>query len=261
MTSYLDSLKDKFRQRKFLLKQLIYRDFKSRYKRTMLGVLWSMLSPLMFFSAQVIVFSFLFNKAEHYVTYLIIGNIMFHYFSDGTTQGMFTLSSNAGIISKVKVPKEIFLFSKNISCFVNFLFTLVVMFIIIAVDKIPFHLTFLLIVFPIICLTALNVGMGYILSALYVFFKDIQYLYNICCRLLVYFSAIFYYVSAFPDWVQKMFWLNPLYCYIYYTRSIIIYNQVPSLMVHFLCIIYPLVLIVVGKIIYKTNDNKFAYYL
>ena len=135
------------------------------------------------------------------------------------------------------------------------------MFVIIAIDQIPFKLTFLLLIFPIGCLTAFNLGMGYILSALFVFFKDVQYIYTIFCRIVIYFSAIFYYVSAFPDWLQKIFWLNPLYCYIYYARSVVIYGEIPSLMVHFLCIIYPLVLIVIGKIIYKVNNNKFAYYL
>ena len=261
MVKSLGTLKNNFAQRKFLFKQLVYRDFKSRYKRAILGVLWSMLSPLLFFTAQVIVFAFLFNRAEHYVSYLIIGNIIYHYFSDATTQGMFSLTTNAGIISKIRVPKEIFLFSKNVSCFVNFLLTLIIMFLIVAVDGVPFHWNFFLILYPIITLTLLNIGIGYILSALFVFFKDIQYLYQIFCRILIYFSAIFYYVSVFPDWVQKFFWLNPLYDCIYYCRSIIIYNEVPSMWVHLLCLIYPAVFIIIGKMIYKVNDNRFAYYL
>ena len=92
-----------FEQKKFLLKQLIHRDFKSRYKRAALGVLWSMLSPLLFFAAQAIIFSFLFDRGEHYISYLITGNIVYHYFTDGTTNTMFSLQANGGIISKIKV--------------------------------------------------------------------------------------------------------------------------------------------------------------
>ena len=261
MTNTIDSLSSKFHQRKFLLKQLVYRDFKSRYKRAVLGVMWSMLSPLLFFSAQALLFTFIFSRAEHYISYLITGNIVYHYFSDATSTGMFALTGNAGIISKVRVPKEIFLFSKNISSFVNFLLTMIIMFTIVAIDDMPFRWTFFLLIIPILLLSVLNVGIGYILSALFVFFKDIQYLYNIFCRLLIYFSAIFYYVEAFPDWIRKMFWLNPLYCYIYYFRQIVVYDNIPGLWVHFLCILYPFIFLVIGKIIYKVYDNKFAYYL
>ena len=261
MINTLSSFKSKFQQRKFLFKQLVYRDFKSRYKRTVLGVLWSMLSPLLYFSAQALVFTFIFSRAEHYISYLITGNIVYHYFADATTQGMFALSSNAGIISKIRVPKEIFLFSKNISCFVNFLLTMIVMFSIVAVDDMEFHWKFFILVVPIALISVLNVGIGYILSAMFVFFKDIQHLYSIVCRLLIYFSAIFYYVESFPDWIRKLFWLNPLYCYIYYFRQIVVYDTVPGFWVHFLCVLYPLVFIIIGKMIYKVYDNKFAYYL
>ena len=261
MIKTLDSLGSKFQHRRFLFKQLVYRDFKSRYKRAILGVLWSMLSPLLYFSAQALVFTFIFSRAEHYISYLITGNIVYYYFSDATTQGMCSLSSNAGIISKIRVPKEIFLFSKNISSFVNFLLTMIIMFIIVALDGMPYHWKFFLLIVPIVCISAFNVGVGYILSALFVFFKDIQYLYNILCRLLIYFSAIFYYVEAFPDWIRKMFWINPLYCYIYYFRQIVVYDNIPGFWVHFLCVLYPLIFLVIGKIIYKVYDNKFAYYL
>ena len=142
MINNISSFRSKLHQRKFLFKQLVYRDFKSRYKRAVLGVLWSMLSPLLYFTAQALVFTFIFSRAEHYISYLITGNIVYHYFTDATTQGMFALAGNAGIISKIRVPKEIFLFSKNISSFVNFLLTLIIMFTIVALDKIPFHLTF-----------------------------------------------------------------------------------------------------------------------
>ena len=130
-------------QKKFLLKQLIRRDFKSRYKRAALGVLWSMLSPLCFFAAQAVVFSKILGRGEHYIAYLITGNIVFHYFSDATTNSMFALQANGGIISKIKVDKDMFLFSRSVSCLINFFFTAAVMFFIIAsgdpeVDRAPY---------------------------------------------------------------------------------------------------------------------------
>lgn len=247
-------------QKKFLLKQLIHRDFKSRYKRAVLGVLWSMLSPLLFFAAQAIVFSFLFDRGEHYISYLITGNIVYHYFTDATTNSMFSLQSNGGIISKIKVDKQIFLFSRSISCLINFVLTLIIMFSIVAIDKMPFHWDFFLLIFPIACMFFLNMGLGYILSAMFVFFKDTQYLYNLFTRILLYFSAIFYRLDRFPDNFQQLFFINPVYCYIYYFRSIIIDNTIPSLFVHGLCIGFPIVFMLIGKLVYKLNDNRFAYY-
>ena len=211
-----------FAQKKFLLKQLIRRDFKSRYKRTALGVLWSMFSPLCFFAAQAIVFTKLLGRGEHYTAYLIIGNIIFHYFSDATTNEMFALQANGGIISKIKVDKKIFLFSRAVSCLIHFLLTAVVMFAVVAFDHVTFHWNFLLLIFPLSCMFFMNMGIGYILSALFVFFKDTQYLYSIFTRILVYFSAIFYYTDRFPENLQKLFYCNPVYCYIDYFRSIII---------------------------------------
>ena len=131
-----------FEQKKFLMKQLIRRDFKSRYKRAALGILWSMISPLCFFAAQAIVFTRLLSRGEHYISYLITGNIVFHYFSDATTNSMFALQANGGIISKIKVDKNMFIFSRSISCLINFFLNAIVMFVILAFDNIAFF-TFL----------------------------------------------------------------------------------------------------------------------
>lgn len=252
--------KENSRQKKFLLKQLIHRDFKSRYKRTFLGVLWSMLSPLCFFVTQAIVFSKLFGRGEHFLSYLIIGNMVYHYFSDATTNLMFSISANGGIISKINVDKKLFIYSRSISCLINFLLTLIIMFGVIAINGISFNVKFILLIFPIVCLYFLNMGIGYILSVLYVFFKDTQYLYSICTRMLTYFSAIFYYVDSFPENVRHLFFYNPVYCYIYYFRTIIIDNVIPSVYIHVMCAAFPVVFFIIGKVIYKVNEKKFVYY-
>ena len=249
-----------FEQKKFLLKQLIHRDFKSRYKRAALGVLWSMLSPLLFFAAQAIIFSFLFDRGEHYISYLITGNIVYHYFTDGTTNTMFSLQANGGIISKIKVDKDIFLVSRSVSCFINFLLTLIIMFTIIAIDRTAFHWKFFLLIYPIVCMFFMIMGIGYLLSTLFVLFKDTQYLYSLFTRVLMYFSAIFYHIERFPENLRNLFYFNPVYCYIDYFRTIIIENTYPSLLVHGLCIGFAVLFMVIGKLVYKLNDEKFAYY-
>ena len=249
-----------FEQKRFLLKQLIRRDFKSRYKRAALGVLWSMLAPLLRFGAQAIIFTTLFNRGEHYISYLIAGNIVFHYFTDATTNTMFALQANGGIISKIKVDKDLFIFSRSISCLLNFLLTTIIMFVIVFIYQTPFHWNFVLLLYPVICMFFLNMGVGYILSVLFVLFKDTQYLYGLFTNVLMYFSAIFYRVESFSEQAQKLFYVNPVYCYIDYFRTIIIDNTIPSLFVHGLCVGFAVLFMVIGKLMYKLNDNKFAYY-
>lgn len=247
-------------QKRFLMKQLIQRDFKSRYKRATLGVLWSMLSPLIFFVAQAIIFSNFFDRGEHYISYLITGNIVYHYFIDGTTNSMFALQANGGIISKIKVDKNLFLLSRGISCLINFGLTLFIMLAIVAMDHIEFHVSFVLLIYPIVCLFFMITGIGYILATLFVLFKDTQHLYSLFTRILFYFSAIFYQTDQLPKEMQKLFYFNPIYCYIDYFRTVIINNTVPPLFLHGLCLGYAVLFMVIGWLVYKLYENKFVYY-
>jgi len=169
---------NKIRKYKFLFEELVKRDFKKKYKRTVLGILWSLLSPLLTLLVMRIVFTEFFGRTtNHYTTYLFAGTLVFSYFSDATNQGMSSLVDNAGIFTKVNVPKYLFLLSKNVSSLINFGLTFLIFLGFCLLDGIAFHWKFLLLVYPIVCLVFFNIGVGSILSALYVFFKDIQYLY------------------------------------------------------------------------------------
>lgn len=174
---------------------------------------------------------------------------------------MHSLMSNANIIKKINLPKYLFLLSKEVSSCINFGLTLVIYFIFVAIDGIPFTLKFLLLLYPIACLLIFNIGIGFILSALFVIFKDIQYLYDIFTQLLMYLSAIFYTVNVYPEKIQKIFFLNPVYTYITYFRQIVIDNMIPSLSIHLLCIGYALAALAIGAFIYKKYNYKFMYYM
>lgn len=246
----------------FLFEELVKRDFNSKYKGTSLGVVWSLLSPLLSLLVMRLVFTHFFGRnTAHYTIFLFAGNIVYSYFKDSTTNGMTSLTSNAGIITKINIPKYLFLLSKNISCLFNFLLTLVLFFLFVVIDGISFSWTMLLIVYPILCLVVFNLGVGMILSALYVFFKDVKYLYDIFTLLLHYMSAIFYTVDSYPQAVQNLFMLNPVYVYIRYIRIAVIDGQVPSAAHHLLCAAYAVILLVIGCIIYKKNNYKFVYYM
>lgn len=250
------------KEHKFLLKQLIKRDFKKKYKGTVLGMLWSVLYPLLDLLILILVFTRLLGRnTPHYPIYVFCGTIMMAYFRDATREGMNSFRVNRNIITKVKLPKYLFLISKNISSLYNFLLTLCVFFFICIIDGISFHMIFVLILFPILCLTVLNIGVGLILSTCYVFFRDTAYLYDLLLILVNYLSAIFYNVNSFSTRIQTLFLLNPLYCYIQYFRIVIIYNSIPSIGLHLLCLGYAIVYLLIGIFVYNRNSKKFIYNL
>lgn len=246
----------------FLFKELVKRDFKQKYKRTVLGMGWSVLAPLLQLLVMSLVFTHFFGRAmKHYTIYLFCGNLIFNYFKESTTGGMAALMNNASIFTKINVPKYMFLLSKNVSSLINFGLSLCVFFIFCAADGIHFGMHFLSLIYPITCLVVFNIGTGLILSALFVFFRDISYLYEIFTLLLLYMSAIFYDVASFSPEIQRLFLCNPLFTYIKYFRLVVLEGTTPSLQYHLLCAFYALLMVALGGLIYKKNNHKFLYYV
>lgn len=225
-------------------------------------MLWSVLSPLLTLLVMKVVFTQFFGRSiPHYTIYLFAGTLVFSYFRESTETGMSSLVGNSNIFTKVNVPKYLFLFSKNISSFINFGLTLIIFFIFVAFDGISFSWKFILLLYPIVCLIIFNLGMGLVLSALFIFFKDIQYLYSVFTLLLMYLSAIFYNIDAYAPQYQNLFYLNPIYVYIYYFRSIVISHTVPPVWLHLLAAFYALGLFGLGYWMYKKYNHKFLYYV
>lgn len=223
---------------------------------------WSVLSPLLTLLILQLVFGHYFGRhIAHYTIYLFCGNLLFAYFKESTKGGMTSLMSNASIFSKINVPKYLFLFSKNVSSLINFGLTMIIFFISVIFDGIIPGPKFLMLLYPTILLIIFNLGIGLILSALFVFFRDIGYLYDIFTMLLMYMSAIFYDIKIVPESYRPLFYLNPVYCYIEYYRSIVIFNQIPSLFLHALCLFYSCFFFGLGCYFYKKYNHKFLYYV
>ena len=252
----------KLKQYKFLFEELVKRDFAKKYKRTILGMAWSIISPLVNLLIMWLVFGKFFgNNVNHYVIYLFAGQLVFSYFSDATHLGMTSLVGNAGIFTKVNVPKYMFLFSQNVSSLINFGLTLLIFFVFVTFDGIPFTWKFVLLLFPILCLIVFNLGMGLILSALFVFFRDMQYLWGIMTQLIMWLSATFYTIDQYSEQVRRLFLLNPIYLYIRYFRKIVIDSQIPTLGFHLLAAGYALIAFGVGSFMYKKYNHEFLYYV
>lgn len=252
----------RFKRYQFLFEELVKRDFKKKYKRTVLGMAWSLLSPLLMLLVMKLVFTHFFGKAiPHYTIYLFCGNLIFSYFSEATKEGMNSLMGNARIFTKANVPKYLFLFSKNVQTFLNFLITLVIFFAFCAFDHIVFTWKFLLLLYPICLLLLFNIGVGLILSALFVFFRDIQYLWSVFTRLLMYMSAIFYSIETYPAHVRNLFLLNPVYLFIRYFRKIVIEATIPTAWFHLLMLADAAIVLGLGCLMYKKYNTRFLYYV
>ncbi len=258
----MKSLIQKLKSHRFLFEELVKRDFHQKYKRTALGMVWSVLSPLLTLLVMRLVFTQFFGRnTPHYTTYLFAGNLFYSYFRESTNGGMNALMANSAIFTKINVPKYLFLLSKNVSATINFGITLLVFFVFAALDGVSFHFRFLAIVYPIVTLTLFNIGVGMLLSALFVFFRDTSYFYDIFTLLLMYMSAIFYQVDGYSARIQRLFLLNPVYCHIKYVRVVVLDGNLPSLGFHGLLLLYAALALGLGALMYKTQNQKFLYYV
>lgn len=252
----------KLKKHQFLFEELVKRDFKKKYKRTVLGMAWSVLSPLLTLLVMRLVFTQFFGRnTPHYTTYLFCGNLIFAYFRESSNEGMSSLLGNSKIFSKVNVPKYLFLFSKNVQTLINFGLTLCVFFLFCVIDNITFTWKFICLLYPVACLVVFNIGIGLILSAMFVFFRDIQYLWNVFLQLLSYLSAIFYTIDRYSKTAQYAFYLNPIYVFIRYFRKIVIEATIPTLEFHLLLLFYTLAAFGFGCWMYVKYNHKFLYYV
>lgn len=247
---------------RFLFGELVKRDFKKKYKRSVLGVVWSLLSPLLMLLVMRVVFTQFFGRTTpHYTTYLFCGNLVFSYFRESTNEGMSSLMGNSKIFTKVNIPKYLFLFSKNVQTLINFGLTLCIFFIFCIIDHITFTWKFIFLLYPIVLLLLFNIGTGLILSALFVFFRDIQYLWTIFTQLLLYLSAIFYTIDKYGEQAQNLFLLNPVYLFIRYFRKIVIEATIPSPYFHLLMLFDTLLVLGFGCRMYMKYNHRFLYYV
>ena len=154
-----------------------------------------------------------------------------------------------------------FLFAKNVQTLINFLLILVVFFLMALIDGVSFSWKMLALIYPITCLVIFNIGVGLILSALYVFFRDMKYLWSIFLQLLQYVSVIFYQIDRFPESQQKFFYMNPIYLYIRYFRKVVLDQVIPLPSFHLLMAGEALLMLALGCLMYRKYNLRFMYYV
>lgn len=246
----------------YLLKQLISRDFKVRYKASMLGMLWSLLNPLLMMAVYYFVFSTLFkNNIEHFPVYLMTGIVLFNYFSESTSLGLNSIVGNASLITKVYVPKYIYPLSKALSSSINMFTSLLPVLIIMAVSGVPFTRSLLLIPYVLLCLILFSTGMCMLLSTLMTFFRDTQFLWSVLITVWNFLTPIFYPESILSAELLPYFRLNPMYQFVTFLRSICLHGVTPAPAAFLYCLLAALIPLTLGLIVFKKNQDKFVLYL
>ncbi len=247
---------------RFLMKQLVARDFKTKYKRSVLGVLWSFLNPLLTMTVQYIIFSTLFrSNIPNFALYLLIGIVCFSFFNEAATMTLGSIVGNAHLITKVYVPKYVYPLTRVFSSTINFLLALIPILAVMLLTGAPFSWAMLLLPLPILCLFALSLGVGMGLAASMVFFRDTQFLWGVISMLWMYCTPIFYPETIFPERFLIIFKCNPLYHIIRFCRIILMNGVSPEPKAYLLMIAASLLPLCLGVWVFRKTQDRFIFNL
>lgn len=247
---------------RFLISQLVTRDIKVKYRRSFLGVAWSVLNPLLSMAVISVVFSQFFRfDLPYYPIYLITGQTIFSFFSEATNLAMFSIRENAALIRKVSMPVYIFPISRVVSSLVNLGFSFVA--ILLVALFMGFSLAPSILFAPIAAAYMLifAMGVGLILAALSVYFRDIVHLYGVMLTLIIYLTPVFYPYSLIPEKFRFLINANPLTYYVAAFRSAVYDGVVPSLQINLICIAYSLASLAIGLFLFGRLRRNFILYL
>lgn len=246
----------------FLIRQLVARDFKIKYKRSVLGMAWSFLNPLLTMCVQYIVFATLFKSdIPNYPVYLLTGIVFMNFFNEAVSMGMTSITGNASLIKKVYMPKYIYPVSRVLSSLVNFGFAIIPLFLVMAVTRTAFRPAMLLLLFDILCLLGFIIGIGLLLTTAMTFFQDTQFLWSVVSMMWMYLTPVFYPESIIPANMITAFHMNPMYQYITFARICIIDGVSPAPAAYLWCLLSSVVVFLLGVFVFKREQDKFVLYL
>lgn len=252
-----------FRKRySFLIHQLVSRDFKRKYKRSVLGVFWSFLNPLLTMVVQYIVFSTLFKSSiDNFVVYLLSGIVLYNFFSEAVNMGLTSITDNASLINKVYVPKVIYPYSRTLSAVINLLIALIPLFGAVIFSGCPLNRSLLLLPIGLFLLFVFSLGFALLLATSMVYFRDTLFLWSVVSVLWSYLTPTFYPITIIPKNLQIIFKLNPLYQYITFARSILIEGLAPPPSVYLGCILSAAIMFAVGWAVFRKHQSRFILHL
>lgn len=251
-----------FERNLFILKTLVTKDFKLKYRRSVLGIVWSVLNPLLMMVVMSLVFSYMFRfSIPNYPLYLILGQIMFALFSDAAGAAMYSIIEAAPLIKKIRVEKLLFPLEKACFAMVNFLFSGIAAVIVMIYFQVFPTVNMLLLPFLLLCVILFAIGIGLVLASLAVFFRDTIHLWGVVMTAWTYATPIFYPLDLLPPTMQAVMQFNPMYQYVTYFRDIMMNGITPSFEQHIACAGMALITFLIGLAVFRKTEHKFILYV
>lgn len=244
----------------FLLSQFVAKDFKVKYRGSLLGVLWSALNPLLTMIVLSVVFSQVFRAVGNYQLYLLSGLLLFNFFSEATSSSVTSIVRNFSLITKVNIPRYILPLSNNISALIPLSFSLVIFLIMGVFLGLKFWIGDLLLFYPLICLFFFSIGVSFLLATWDVFFRDVQHLYSVIIMIWLYSTPVLYDITIIHEKIRFIFKLNPLYIFIKFFRTATLSNAVPSARDFLACAACALVSLLIGILVFRRHQKQFIFY-
>ncbi len=251
-----------FSKFRYLLYELIKKDIKLKYRSSVLGVLWTLLEPLLTMIVLTLVFSGLLGKGDdNFPVYILCGRLLYSFFSTGTKTALKSIRKNSSTIKKVYVPKYMYPLASTLSSYMIFLISLIVLVGVALYENVTVTPAIFGAIIPLITVFFLTLGVGLILSVLDVFFRDLEYLWTVVLMLIMYTCAIFYKVESLKsvtnEWIFK---INPLYSLIVNFRNAI-FGRAPEMYHLWYSLGFSAVVMLVGSILFYKKQDKFILYI
>ena len=241
-----------------LLQELVSRDIKIKYRRSVLGVLWTVLNPLFMMIILSIVFSNLFKfDIENYPVYILSGQVIYNFYNESTSSAMSAMLDNAALIKKVYIPKYLFVMSRILSSIINVLASHCALLIVMIVTGVELNWTVVLFPIPLILLVLFCFGFGLILATIAVKFRDIIHLYGVFTTGLMYLTPVIYSLSLLPKGLYRIVRLNPITNYLMIYRDVMLNGVLPDLTQVLIALIEGIIMMALGLLVFAKKQDSF----
>lgn len=248
-----------------IIEQLVTKDFKLKYRRSALGIAWSVLNPLLMMIVMAAVFSSFMryqgSNVGNYPLYLILGNTAWQLMSDATTQGMLSIINAASLLKKVRVNRFVFPVQKVLFAMVNYAFSLIAVGFVMLFFRIPLTAAACFLPLALLLLGIFSVGLSLLLATLSVFFRDVIHLWSVFLTAWMYATPLFYPYEILPEWMKFLEMFNPMYCYITLIRDALLWGQTPTLVLVARCVVFAALSLLLGMWAFRKHEHKFILYI
>lgn len=251
-----------FLKYKELIVYLAKNQISLKYRKSYLGLLWSLLNPLLTMLVLTMVFSTIFkNQIENFPIYLMCGRLIYEYNAESTKTAMNAVISNSSLIKKIYIPKYVFPLSSSIAALVNMFFSLIALIIVMFFTHLQLRWAMLFIWLPMLYVFIFSTGLGLILASANVFFRDTKHLYGVLLTLWMYLTPLFYPIESMSAEVKGIIEWNPLYHFIAMFRGMMLDGVLPSLRENIICLATGLVTMALGLLCFKKSQDKFILHI